>query len=278
MIKIICFFLLLYCVENTMAQYTVTKVKGTVTNKSSGELLKTGSKLKETDLLSFSSATDLIRVIVAGKGVFVISPSPKATRQGNVVIEMLKSTFHLQSKEGYLSGRGEETELIPGSMETDNTVNTKLVISKENKYLFRLSDYSTSDGSRFFLQVTYPGQQPETRALKTNKDTLLLMPADFKKNNQPDPKSAKYVLGFYSKENNSSSSLIEIEPFLDNNNELANIIKVILEVSNEKDTEILKKQCYKEVYEALGKPNELVFKQAFREQMTARDKKKSNKK
>ena len=113
MIKIICFFLLLHCVENTTAQYTVTKVKGTVTNKSSGELLRTGSKLKETDLLSFSSASDLIRVIVAGKGVFAISPSPKATRQGNIVIEMLKSTFHLQSKEGYLSGRAEAFEYIP---------------------------------------------------------------------------------------------------------------------------------------------------------------------
>ncbi len=275
MIKIICFFLLMYCVENTMAQYTVTKVKGTVTNKSSGELLKTGSKLKETDLLSFSTASDLIRVIVAGKGVFVISPSPKATRQGNIVIEMLKSTFHLQSKEGYLSGRAEEVEYLPESMETDNTVNTKLIISKENKYLFRLADYSTGDGSRFFLQVTYPGQQPETRALKTNKDTLLLRQEDFKKNNQPDPENAKYVLGFYSKENNSSSSLIEFEPTLDAANEIANIIKVILEASNEKDPGILKKQCYKEVYEALGKPNELVFNQAFREQMTEKDKKKS---
>lgn len=275
MIKIICFFLLLYCVENTMAQYTVTKVKGTVTNKSSGELLKTGSKLKETDLLSFSTASDLIRVIVAGKGVFVISPSPNATRQGNIVIEMLKSTFHLQSKEGYLSGRSEEVEYIPESMETDNTVNTKLIISKENKYLFRLADYSTSDGSRFFLQVTYPGQSPETRALKTNKDTLLLRLEDFKKNNQPDPESAKYVLGFYSKENNSSSSLIEFEPMLDAANEIAGIIKVVLEVSSEKDPGILKKQCYKEVYEALGKPNELVFNQAFSEQMTEKDKKKN---
>ena len=275
MIKITCFFLLMYCVENTMAQYTVTKVKGTVTNKSSGELLKTGSKLKETDLLSFSTASDLIRVIVAGKGVFVISPSPKATRQGNIVIEMLKSTFHLQSKEGYLSGRAEEVEYLPESMETDNTVNTKLIISKENKYLFRLADYSTGDGSRFFLQVTYPDQQPETRVLKTNKDTLLLRLEDFKKNNQPDPENAKYVLGFYSKENNSSSSLIEFEPILDAANEIASIIKVILEVSNEKDPGILKKQCYKEVYEALGKPNELVFNQAFREQMTEKDKKKS---
>ena len=275
MIKIICFFLLMYCVENTMAQYTVTKVKGTVTNKSSGELLKTGSKLKETDLLSFSTASDLIRVIVAGKGVFVISPSPKATRQGNIVIEMLKSTFHLQSKEGYLSGRAEELEYLPESMETDNTVNTKLIISKENKYIFRLADYSTGDGSRFFLQLTYPGQQPETRALRTNKDTLLLRLEDFKKNNQPDPENAKYILGFYSKENNSSSSLIEFEPILDASNEIANIIKVILEVSNEKDPGILKKQCYKEVYVALGKPNELVFNQAFLEQMTEKDKKKS---
>lgn len=275
MIKFICFLLMLFCFENTMAQYTVTKVKGTVTKKTSGELLKTGSKLTETDMLSFSSGTDLVRVIVAGKGVFVISPSPKATRQGNAVIEMLKSTFHLQSKEGYLSGRGEEIEFIPESMETDNTVNTKTIISKENKYLFRLTDYSTNDGSRFFLQVTYPGQQPETRALKTNKDTLLLMPDDFKKNNQPDPESVKYVLGFYSMENNSSSSLIEIEPFLDNTNEMAKIIKVILEVSKETDPQILKKQCYKEVYEALGKPNELVFQQTLREQMALRNQKKS---
>jgi hypothetical protein len=49
------------------SQYTVTKVIGQVTNKTSGESLYPGSKLRDDDLLAFSSPNDMLRVIVSGK-------------------------------------------------------------------------------------------------------------------------------------------------------------------------------------------------------------------
>ncbi|MFM9909151.1 MAG: hypothetical protein ACKVOW_07380 [Chitinophagaceae bacterium] len=277
MIKYFFIFLLLCLVKNTVAQYTVTKVKGTVTNKTSGELLKTGSQLKETDILSFSLPTDLIRVIVPGKGIFVISPSGNATKQGSALVEMLKSTFHLKSKEGYLSGRAEEIESLPEAFETNVTVNNAMLISKETKFLFNSADYPITEGSRFFLQVSSGAGQPVIRPLQTKADTLLISTEDFKSNSQAGPQNAvTYSLGYYSKEKNYSVSLMEFTPYLDQFNEMEGIIKVILGVSVEVDPLVLKKECYKEVYEALGKPSDIVFQKVFREQMALKNEKKSS--
>lgn len=277
MIKYIFIILFICLIQNAWAQYTVTKVKGTVTNKTSGEFLKTGSKLTETDILSFSLPTDLIRVIVPGKGIFVISPSSQATQQGSALIEMLKSTFHLKSKEGYLSGRAEGIESIPEAFETNETVNNAMLISKETKFLFNSADYPIMEGSRFFLQVSSAGGQPVIRPLQTKADTLLISTEDFKSNNQPGPQNVvTYSLGYYSKEKNLSVSLMEFTPYLDQLNEMEGIIKVILGVSTEGDPLLLKKECYKEVYEALGKPSDIVFQKVFREQMALKNEKKSS--
>ncbi len=276
MIKYFFIFLLVCLVKNTVAQYTVTKVKGTVTNKTSGELLKTGSKLKETDILSFSLPTDLIRVIVPGKGIFVISPSANATKQGSDLVEMLKSTFHLKSKEGYLSGRAEGIESIPDAFETNEAVNSAMLISKETKFLFNSADYPITEGSRFFLQVSSGAGQPLIRPLQTKADTLLISTEDFKSNNQAGPQDVTYSLGYYSKEKNYSVSLMEFTPYLDQFNEMEGIIKVILGVSTEVDPLLLKKECYKEIYEALGKPSDIVFQKVFREQMARKNEKKSS--
>src|ERR1035437_1015819 len=127
------FFFLFYLSVN--AQITVTKVTGRIKNKA-GEIIRPGSELKTNESLFFSAEKDKLWVIEVGNGEYVISPSPKAKSEYNVISELLSSTLHLQLKSGSLSGRSQIFEKIPEAFVTDRNVNSKLVIEHENKYLF----------------------------------------------------------------------------------------------------------------------------------------------
>jgi len=89
---ILSILLALYIGGSCYAQYTVTKVVGHVVNKTSGESLSPGSKLRDDDMLAFSSANDMLRVIVSGKGIYVISPGPRSEKKQSVIVEMLKTS------------------------------------------------------------------------------------------------------------------------------------------------------------------------------------------
>jgi hypothetical protein len=249
----LCFGCMSYC------QYTVTKVIGEVTNKTSGEFLRPGSKLRDEDMLAFSSSTDMLRVIVSGKGIYVISPGPKSEKQQNVIVEMLKSALKIKSKEGYLSGRSEEDELIPGVLKTDAALNINNLVRTENKYLFDPRTYNVSpgNGSRFFLQTEIPGSKPVIRPLKTIADTLFIYAADFEKG------GTSFKMGFFSKEKNSSQLLAEISPRADTSDEAQTIIKLIIAENKGTAKNQLERTCYAEVYEALGKPSIIFFNQLF---------------
>lgn len=258
--------LILFCVSVTGAcfsQYTVTKIIGQVKNRTTGEKLFPGSKLKDDDVLEFSSSRDMLRVIVSGKGIYVISPTPRKDNQQNMIVEMLKSALKIKSKEGYLSGRSEESELIPATLETEASVNNKHLISMENKYLFDMREYDVSKGNRFFLQVEGEDGKPEIHSLKTVSDTLLIYPVDFKPRQNEITGKEKYKLGFYNKDKNSSESLSTVNPYIDSTGEMENIIKMIIAENKKADKEGLRHACYAEVYEALGKPSVILFSSVF---------------
>ena len=229
--------LVFFCIVVSAAgfsQYAVTKVIGNV-KKLSGEVLTTGSKLSDNDVLLFSSNSDMVRVIVAGKGIYVISPGPKAEQKQNSVVEILKNTMHVKYKEGYLSGRGESIAMVPEAFETDPGGNKKIIISSESKFLFNAHKYDVSNGSKFFLQIQYEGAKPIIRALRTNADTLLLHVADFKTDNAETGKKATYAIGFYFKQKNTSESLADIDPYFDETGEMEAITKVVASQSNQTD-------------------------------------------
>jgi hypothetical protein len=232
--------------------------------KMSGETVTTGSILSDNDVLLFSSQNDMVRVIVAGKGIYVINPSPKAEKkQNNSVIEILKYTLHVKAKEGYLSGRAESVTKIPEAFETDLGSNKKTLIINESKFLFSTHNYDISNGSKFFIQIQYEGSKPIIHSLKTNADTLLLHVSDFKTDNSDTTKKVKYAIGFYSKEKNSSESIADIDPYFDVSGEMEAITKVVASQSMQTDKSKLQDECYAEVCSALGKPSDIDFKYAF---------------
>lgn len=249
-------------------QYTVTKVIGDVTNKTSGEKILPGSKLKDDDLLSFSSDKDMLRVIVSGKGIYVISPSPSSQKQQSVLVEMLKSALKIKSREGYLSGRSDESELIPAVLETESSVNDRHLIGRENRYLFDPAVYNVSGGNRFFLQIEKEGSQPVIRPLKTQGDTLLILASDLNADEMPES-GTKYKLGFFSRDKSTSEPLGVIRPYIDLSGEMENTMRLIIANSAGIPKETLKQVCYAEIYEALGKPPAIRFNSAFNQISTA---------
>ena len=145
------FLLLPFFSAHCFSQYIVTKVNGTVKKKQTGEILKTGSKFNNNELLSFSSPNDMVRAIVGGKGVFVLTPSPAAEKSGSVLLEIVKTSLNIKSKEGNLSGRGNTPEEIPQALKTNATINEKNLIARENKYLFDANKYPVTNGNAFFI-------------------------------------------------------------------------------------------------------------------------------
>jgi hypothetical protein len=252
----------------SFGQYTVTKVVGIVNIQGTNQPLKPGSKLKDDDILVFSTALDMVRVIVPGKGIFVITPTPKQGNANSMIVEMMKSVLKVKSREGYLSGRSEESDLVPDAWQTETAVNNRIHVGAVNQYQFDPSKYDVSNGNRFFLQVDMAGASPEIHALKTTGDTLLLSAADLAPK-QPTSGDITYKIGFFNKEKNSSESLATIHPYIDSTSEMESIIQVIKSTNQQVTDEQLRKSCYAEVYEALGKPAMITFNRAF-ESFTAK--------
>ena len=261
--KILSVTLFVFFISPVFCQYTVTKVIGSVKNKTTNELLKPGSTFKDTSTLNFSTNKDMVRAVVAGEGVYIITPSTKAEKQGNNLLEIVKFALHIKSKEGNLSGRGENSELIPETLGTENRVNTKNVIMDENRYLFDPAVYNVSAGNKFFLQTETAGLKPAIKSLETYGDTLVIYISDFKVDAEQSNENVKYKLGFYSKENKASSLLTQIYPYFDSTGEMDTIIKIIIADAGEKDKEKIQEQCYQEIYETMGKPADIIFKNAF---------------
>lgn len=253
------------------AQYTVTKVIGVVKNKISGEILKTGSKLTDEDMLIFSTPNDVVRVIVAGKGVYIISPAIRTQNSQSEIVEMLRTALHVKFKEGYLSGRSPEDELVPGVLETTAFMNSNNLFSEINKYIFDGDKYGNSKG-RFFLQIESPDKQVVVRPLVTYGDTLVIYASDFKTGNETPLTKNTFKLGFFSKEKNNSESLALIKPYIDSTGEMESIMKIVMQENKELERAKMEEACYSEVYASLGKPSGILFKSFFNTLFTKRSK------
>jgi hypothetical protein len=265
--KLICVLLLFISAACFSQHQTVTKVVGKVTKKTTGEVLKPGSKILPNEPLVFSTQADMVRLLVSGQGIIVRSPSPKAVKESGGWVETLKTALKINSKEGYLSSRSGNDELIPDALETKKEVNSKNCFAAENKYLFSMPTHNVNGGSKFFLQIELPDKDPIIKPLKTTGDTLFINASDFK--TEQEAQKVKYKLGFFDREKNSSESLADIDPYFDNTGEMEAIIKILVAANKQKTKELIQRECYKEVYEALGKPSAINFTEAFNKLYTA---------
>ncbi len=260
--KIVYFFLLAFLIKPCFSQYIVTKVNGSVKNETTHEILKPGSRYAKTDKLTWITPNATVRTILAGEGVYILNQKTD-NGTGSKMLEIVKFTLHLKSKEYNLSGRSDNDNLVPANLNTEENINKKNLITGENKYLFDKNLYNVSNGNKFFLQTEFPGAAPVIKSLRTSLDTLILYNDDFKKATDENTADAKYKLGFYSKENNTSKLLVQIDPYFDSTSEMEIIMQTIVSADGKSDKEKLKDQCYHEIYQALGKPSDITFQNSF---------------
>ena len=250
---------------NLFSQNVVTKVIGKI-KKTDGTVVRIGSKLSETETLQFSSKQDIIRMIVPGKGTFVVSPSTAAEKKENVWIEVLSKTVRIQSTTASLSARSEKYEKIPAAFETTKDINLLTVISNSqpNKYLFNIADYDLSNGSRFVLQINQKDNKSVIYKLRTSKDTLLLYRSDFQLDDD-NGKEKEYLIAFYDKPKNKTNNkdFPKIKPYFDDAGEMEAILYTLIIGNKTKPKTTQKELCYNEVYKALGKPSDLLFYATF---------------
>ena len=261
--KIFLFFILSVTISSSYCQYTVTKVNGRVINLTTNEVLKPGSHLSEDDKMQWSSPHDMVRTIIAGKGIYIITPSPEAQKEGSKLMDVVKFTLHIKSREFNLSGRGENEEIIPWVFSTESAINTKNLIAPVNQYLFDTSQFKLSNGNSFFLQINLQNGQPVIKPLTTNGDTLLLSAESFFTSPNINNDENKYTIGFYNKDQNSSRQLIRLYPYFDTSNEMKTLIRIIIDSDGHGDMEQVRVRCYQEVYETMGKPSYILFNNLF---------------
>lgn len=271
--KIIVFFVLALTVGNSFGQYIVTKVNGKVLNVTTNEFLKPGSKLAETDKMKWSSPHDMVRAIIAGKGIYILTPSAESQKEGSKLVDVVKFTLHIKSREFNLSGRGDNEEVIPWVFSTESIINNKNLITPINKYLFDTNQYKLSGGNRFFLQINHKNDAPVIKMLKVISDTLFLNAESFFTSAPADSGEIKYTIGFFDKDQNVSRQLVKLYPYFDTTNEMENLIKIIIDSDGHGDMDQLKVRCYQEVYETMGKPSYILFNQLFDKQYKALRKK-----
>lgn len=254
-INLIAVMLLCSIVAN--AQYIVTKVSGKVKN-AAGVAVRPGSQLKADDRLSWSSMTDKLWVVIVGKGEKILSPSPKAAPNGNLIAEVLMSSLHQNSTSGSLSGRGEIIEKIPDAFHTAPASNGKLMMEEENKFLFDTEAYK---GGVFFLEIDIPGQPAVIRKLETNRDTLMINYADLA--TETVNPAIKYSVGYSA---DGSSKLVSVfVPYFDMTAELDNTIAntILAYQSTNTSKDAVRDSVYRNVYANSAKPNGILFTQLF---------------
>ncbi len=245
------------------AQFTVTKVSGRVKTEAGG-LIRPGSELKSSEHLYFSSMRDKLWVIQVGKGERMISPSPQATVENNVISQMLISAIHMDYRSGSLSGRGQVIEKLPDALQSDVGGTHKILIEDKNKYLFDLSQYPQTEGRTFFLQIDVPGEAPIVRPLRADADTLIILYTDFlTETNDP---ATGYKLGYFNPSANLLSSQISvIHPYFDLTSEMESVVaNTILAYTKEnKPSDSIMDKAYQNVYFTLGKPDYFLFTDLF---------------
>ncbi len=269
------FSILVLTVLSSYCQYTVTKVNGKVINLTTNEVLKPGSRLSDTDKMKWSSPHDMVRAIIAGKGIYIITPSPESQKEGSKLIDVVKFTLHIKSREFNLSGRGDNEEVIPWVFSTESVINNRNLIATANQYLFDTSQFVLSGGNLFFLQINHKSDIPVIKPLNVISDTLFLNAESFFTTSISDSDEIKYTIGYFDKVQNSSRQLIRLYPYFDTSNEMETLIKIIIDSDGHGDKDQLKVRCYQEVYETMGKPSYILFNQLF-EKLYKALRKKSN--
>lgn len=244
------------------AQYTVTKITGRV-KTNSGSYLSPGGSLSESDTIIFSSYNDKLWIIIPGTGEKIVTPSATAKTVTNGISQLLSDAIFSDPKVISLRAGVSIIEKIPEAIKSDNEPGDKIIVEKENKFLFNPTDYPQNDEGIFFLQIDRPSEKTIIQPLRASGDTLVIYYTDFL--TESDNPSNQYKLAYHNYHRGSSQLVALIKPYFDLTNEMEAIIQntVVTYKKENMQEDSLRVKAYNNVYRISGKPNGLLFSSLF---------------
>ncbi|MBX9850251.1 MAG: hypothetical protein K2X86_00660 [Cytophagaceae bacterium] len=157
--------------------YYVIHVKGSVTNKTSGKVLKVGDQVNSTDQLKFATA-DAGIIIMGSKGKFTITPSANPNNKSELVAYVQNALLPMKSS-GHLSTRGGEADGVI-DLKTYFGVSKFAIIGDKLAIKLNTTRYPVNDNQVFIYRYVY-------------NDTVVSKKMDFKDNHLILDKTALYT-------------------------------------------------------------------------------------
>jgi len=237
-------------------QYLVTYHTGIIKTKN-GKVITDGMRISSTESLIYDSPTDLLWLVIPGKGDVQLHISANAKKEGNLWVELIETSLHLKVKQGVFFGKP-GPQVLADEITAADTVNDHLLLQTFNAYHFDAGAYQNG---YFFLQVTLPGGSIRSKPLSTKQDSLILEANIFapylKVNN-----ATIFEIGFASHTN--VSSVAKIYPALDTTGRMdAMIHSFIKAVGPTTKRDEVYERCYWLIYNTLGKPCMSNYKTLF---------------
>jgi hypothetical protein len=247
-------------------QYIVLRVvpPGQVLYAKNQKKVQHGDKLDGSKLVSLQAGQKIF-VISAKTGLEMWSGSPsniKTDKSGEQ--NTLATLFHFSSNSHSLMGRGAKVETIPAALQTADTSNGKVIIEKENKFLFDTNQFPQNSNTAFFIEIDVKEHEPIKRLLKTSQDTVFINYSDLETGSVDS--GATYQIGFYYRNDVNKTKLItSFEPYFDLNNETERIISssIMVYKGQKLSKDALKGIVYSILSDMSGKPNGISFGRLF---------------
>jgi hypothetical protein len=149
--------------------FYVIHLKGSITNKTTGKVIKVGDKLNAKDHLKFDAADALAVVVSPEKGKFTIKPNP-VKDSNNEFMAFIQSAILPMKTNSHLSTRGGESD---GIMDMKTYFGTEKFAIIGDKYSIKLNaaKYPLSD-TRFFIYRYMNKDVPVSKKIEHDADHL----------------------------------------------------------------------------------------------------------
>jgi hypothetical protein len=252
--------------------FYVIHLKGIVSNKTSGKVLKLGDQLNSNDQVKFGSS-DAAAVIMGSKGKFTLTPVSSGNNTSELVAIVQNAILPLKSN-GHLSTRGSESEAGISDLKSyfGNSIFT--IIGDELSVKIDSKKYPLTEKQLFIYRYTYNGTVVSKKI--THKENLIILnKADlytFNESNIDPIKVENVDIYYYNTETKNSTKAASFSPIFINEQNLMEellIQKDLLKKQNLSEEQI-EKELLSSINDIYGKTDGKMFVKWLRNNVSSK--------
>lgn len=260
-LAVICILSFIYTSTIGADLFYVIHLKGIVSNKTSGKVLKLGDQIKSNDEVKFGSA-DATAVIMGSKGKFTLTPVSSGNNTSELVAIVQNAILPLKSN-GHLSTRGTETEAGISDLKSYFGSSIFTIIGDELTIKIDSKKYPLSEKHLFIFRYVYNGTVISKKI--TSKENLLsinkvdLYTVD---NSNIDPIKVENVdIYYFDTETKNSSKVVNFTPIFINEQDLKEELLIQSELLKKQNlnNEEIEKELLSSVNDIYGKTDGNIF-------------------